>query len=442
MAGPLHHAGLTAGSYASGRPQLKKEDVTMARRRPWGLLVAVLVLVALAASACGDDDAESPSVAPSDDSASVTATDDDQAPQEPAPEEPASEEPASEEPASEEPSDGEAEDFSDVQVAFLLNDVINDGAWNSRFAQAAADMEEAFPGLEITIVENVASGQEATNTFEDLALQGYDLLIGTNFFQEEVLAISDSYPDTVFLTWAGYTTTPNVGHYDGATEDGRYLDGLIAGSVTEGKIGYVAGFPIEEVNRALNAFMIGVREINPDATVEVIYVNSWYDPATEAQAAEALVNAGADILGHEVGSPAVATTAEERGVRLVGYTSDRRELAPNAWLTSFTFDWSAYFISQLQAVIDGTWKPALTYGGLAQDMIGNSPYGEGIDPDVIDLVEERRQAIRDGSLDFFAGPLVDNEGNVVVEAGETIPFEERTLCCLWLIEGIEGSVPG
>ncbi len=231
------------------------------------------------------------------------------------------------------------------------------------------------------------------------------------------------------------------GSYDAATEDGRYLDGLIAGSITEsGIIGYPAGFPIEEVNRALNAFTIGVREVNPDAVVQVVYINSWYDPPVEQQAADALANAGADVLAHELNSPAVASVAEDRGLNVVGYTSDRSEEAPNAWLSSFRFEWGPYYIDQIQKMIDGTWAPALTYGGLADGMIGASPYGPDVTDEILALVDQRRQQIINGTFDYFAGPLVDNEGNVVVAEGETIPFAERTVCCMWLIEGIEGSI--
>ncbi|MGI9596511.1 MAG: BMP family ABC transporter substrate-binding protein, partial [Acidimicrobiales bacterium] len=309
------------------------------------------------------------------------------------------------------------------------------------FGRAIEEVQVAYPGLDVQVLEEISPGQTTTNAAEDLAADGVDMVVSTFFSQPDILAIADQYPDTVFLTWAGFETAANVGHYDAATEDGRYLDGLIAGSVTEsGIIGYPAGFPIEEVNRALNAFTIGVREVNPDAVVQAVYINSWYDPPVEQQAAEALANSGADVLGHELNSPAVASVAEDRGLSVVGYTSDRSSEAPNAWLTSFRFEWGPYFIDQIAAVIDGSWAPALTYGGLAEGMIGNGPYGEAVTDDILALVDQRRQEIIDGTFDYFAGPLVDNEGNEVVAEGETIPFEERSVCCLWLIEGIEGSI--
>jgi len=334
-------------------------------------------------------------------------------------------------------------DGTGYSVAFLLDLFIDDGGWNSTFGRAIEKVKEAFPGLEVQTLEEISPGSMTTDIAEDLAMDGVDMVIATTYVQDDILAIADMYPDTKFLTWAGWQTADNVGHYDAATEDGRYLDGLIAGSITKtGKIGYVGGYSFEEPNRALNAFTIGLKEINPEATVDVVFINSWWDPPVEAQAAEALANAGADILAHELNSPALASVAEERGLHVIGYTSDRSAEAPNAWLSSFTIEWGPYFIDQISSMIDGVWEAELTFGGLADDMIGQSPYGPDVTDEIIALVDEARAGIIDGSLDFFAGPLVDNEGNVVVAEGDTIPFDERTTCCLWLLEGISGGSSG
>jgi basic membrane lipoprotein Med (substrate-binding protein (PBP1-ABC) superfamily) len=328
-------------------------------------------------------------------------------------------------------------DGTGYSVAFILDLFIDDGGWNSTFGRAIDKVKEAFPGLEVQTLEEISPGSMTTDVAEDLAIDGVDMVIATTYVQDDILAIADMYPDTKFLTWAGWQTADNVGHYDAATEDGRYLDGLIAGSITKtGKVGYVGGYSFEEPNRALNAFTIGLKEINPEATVDVVFINSWWDPPVEAQAAEALANAGADILAHELNSPALASVAEDRGLHVIGYTSDRSAEAPNAWLSSFTIEWGPYFIDQISSMIDGVWEAELTFGGLADDMIGHSPYGPDVTDEIIALVDEARAGIIDGSLDFFAGPLVDNEGNVVVAQGDTIPFEERTTCCLWLLEGV------
>ena len=250
-------------------------------------------------------------------------------------------------------------------------------------------------------------------------------------------------PDVTFLTWAGWQTSENVGHFDGATGDGRYLDGLVAGSLTEsGIIGYPVGFPYNEVNRAVNAFTIGVREVNPDAEVQVVYLNTWYDPSLEQQAAQALANAGADVLAHEVGSQVYATVMAEHGGHVIGYTNDWSDFEPEAWASSFLFDWGGYFVSQIESVLDGTWEPEITFGGLADGFIGFAPYGPDVSDETLALVEQRKQEIIEGTFDIFAGPILDNNGNEVIPSGGTIPFAERTYCCQWLVEGVVGSIPG
>jgi basic membrane protein A len=329
-----------------------------------------------------------------------------------------------------------------IRVAFVYDGETDDGGWNQQHDLGRQYLEENVPGVETTVVEGVAPGQQAQSTFDDLAAQGFDVIVGTTFYQDDVLAVAEDYPDTIFLTWAGTETAPNVGHFDAATEEGRYLDGLVAGAVTRSNIiGYPAGFPIEEVVRGIDAFTIGAREVNPDVVVRPVWINSWWDPPKERQAAASLVDAGADILVHELNSPATASVAERRGVHLIGYGADASRTAPHAWLGSFVFNWGPYYAAQVKAVLDGTWQPAVSYGGLAEGMIDQAPFGPDVPQDVLDLVEQRKQEIASGTFDFFAGPIRDNHGNVVVPEGETIPRDQRVTCCKWLVEGVEGEVP-
>ena len=333
-------------------------------------------------------------------------------------------------------------DFSDLKVVMILDGAADDGGWNTTKLRGGDDIVEAFPGVDFSYVEEVAPGQTATNAFEDAAESGADVVIGVTFYQDDVLPIAADYPDTVFLTWAGYETAENVGHYDAASEDGRYLDGMIAGMLTESNIiGYAAGFPYNEVNRSLNAFTMGAREVNPDVEVQAVYLNTWFDPAIEQQAAESLVNAGADVLAHEVGAQVYATVAAEAGGYVIGYTNDWSDFEPEAWASSFQFNWGPYYVDQIQKVLDGTWEPEITFGGLADGFITFAPYGPAVTDEMLAMVEERKQSIIDGSFDMFAGPITDNEGNVVIAEGETVPFAERTNCCQWLVEGVVGQIP-
>lgn len=379
--------------------------------RRFRLGVVVLMALALVAAACGDDEAEE--AAPTTTAAPATTA----APTTEAPAEP-------------------------LRIAFMYDGEIDDGGWNEAHENGRQYLIANMDGIETTFVENLSPGSEFQAAFEDFGSQGYDLVICTTWCQDDVLVVAPDYPDTVYLSWGGYQTAPNVGHFDGATEDGRYLDGLVAGSQPGvDLIGYVGGFAIEEVVRGVNAFMIGAREINPDVETQVVWVNSWYDPAAEQQAAQALVDAGADLLAAEVNAPAVASVAEASGIGYIHYGIDGSGLAPNSWLSGFTFNWGPYYLSQAQALADGTWEPALSYGGLRDGVVGMSPFGDAVTAETIALVEQRRQEIVDGTFDYFAGPITDNQGNVVIAEGATVPWEERTLCCQWLIEGVIGEIP-
>ncbi|MXW99706.1 MAG: BMP family ABC transporter substrate-binding protein [Acidimicrobiaceae bacterium] len=374
--------------------------------------LVVLIAFALVAAACGDDEAEEEVAATTTAAPATTAAPTTEAPAEP------------------------------LRIAFMYDGEIDDGGWNEAHENGRQYLIANMDGIETTFVENLSPGSEFQAAFEDFGSQGYDLVICTTWCQDDVLVVAPNYPDTVYLSWGGYQTAPNVGHFDGATEDGRYLDGLVAGSQPGVElIGYVGGFAIEEVVRGVNAFMIGAREINPDIETQVVWVNSWYDPAAEQQAAQALVDAGADLLAAEVNAPAVASVAEASGIGYIHYGIDGSGLAPNSWLSGFTFNWGPYYLSQAQALADGTWEPALSYGGLRDGVVGMSPFGDAVTAETIALVEQRRQEIVDGTFDYFAGPITDNQGNVVIAEGATVPWEERTLCCQWLIEGVIGEIP-
>src|SRR4051794_40739432 len=315
------------------------------RRRPGGIRLAALVVAGAVAAAVGGATATSASTtAPLDSTATGPGDSTATAPGEVT------------------PRDG---DFSDWKIVMILDGSIDDGGWNTTHARGGAKIEAAFPGIEVDYVEDIAPGQTATNAFEDAVAAGADMVIGTTFYQDDMMDVAADNPDVIFLTWAGYQTADNVGHFDGGSDDGRYLDGMIAGMLTESNlIGYPVGFPYNEVNRAVDAFTMGAREVNPDAQVQVVYVNTWYDPAIEQQAAEALVNAGADVLAHEVGAQVYATVAAQNDAHVLGYTNDWSELEPEAWAGGFLYNWGPYYTAQVGDVIDGTWEPAITFGGL------------------------------------------------------------------------------
>ncbi|MEM9520352.1 MAG: BMP family ABC transporter substrate-binding protein [Actinomycetota bacterium] len=379
----------------------------------FGVLVSLLLALSLVAAACGSDDAETTT----DTSDSASESTDDAA------------------------ADS-GEDFSDFKVVMILDGSAEDGGWNTTHLRSGNKMADAFPGIDFSYVEEIEPGQPATNAFQDAVDAGADLVIGTTFYQFDMIDVAAENPDTYFLTWAGFEEQPNVGHFTQATEDGRYLDGMVAGFLTESNIiGYPVGFPFEEVNRALNAFTLGAQEVNPDVEVRALYLNTWFDPAVEQQAAEALANEGADVIAHEVGAQVYATVMAERGGYVFGYTNDWSDFEPEAWAGSFLIDWSTYYIEQVESIIAGEFEPGFSYGGLAEGWIDFAPYGPAVTDEILDLVEERKQQIIDGTFDMFAGPIFDNQGNEVIAEGETIEFGDRNACCQWLVDGIVGEIP-
>lgn len=384
-------------------------------------LFALLLAFALIAAACGGDDDDTSTA-----EAAVESSDDG----------------AAEETAAEPAAEAATEDFSDFKVVMILDGSAEDGGWNTTHLRGGRMIEDAFPGIDFSYVEEIEPGQMATNAFQDAVDSGADLVIGTTFYQFDMIDIANENPEVYFLTWAGFEPQDNVGHFDGASEDGRYLDGLVAGSLTEsGIIGYPVGFPFPEVQRAVNAFTIGAKEINPDVEVQVVYLNTWFDPALEQQAAEALANAGADVIAHEVGSQVYATVMAQNGGHVIGYTNDWSDFEPEAWASSFLYNWGTYYVAQIEDILAGQFEPGFTFGGLADGFIEFAPYGPSVSQDILDLIEERKTGIIDGSFDIFAGPLFDNAGNEIVPAGGTIAFEERYECCDYLIEGVIGEVP-
>jgi basic membrane protein A len=330
-----------------------------------------------------------------------------------------------------------------LRIAFVYTGETDNGGWDTGHYTGAQQAAEAFPGAEITHLELINYGDQARNTFTDLASQGYDLIVGTSFYQDDMLPVAAEFPDTKFLCNQCFTLAENMGVYEGASEEGRYLDGIIAGSVTESDmIGYPAGFPIPEVVRGINTFTLGAQTVNPNIQVVPVYINSWFDPPKERQAAESLVDRGSDILVFELNSTAVSSVAERSGVFFMGYGWDQSDrVSPETWLGSFTFNWGPYYVQQVQAIVDGTWTAEAYRGGIADEMINVSPTGPAVPEDVLELVEEAKAGIASGELDIFAGPITDNTGSVMIAEGETIPREERTGCCDWYVEGVEGSVP-
>ena len=298
-----------------------------------------------------------------------------------------------------------------LKVAFVYVSPIGEAGWSYQHDLGRRAMEKALGDrVKTTVVESVAEGPDAERVMRDLAAQGHGLVFATSFgYLEPTLRVAADFPDVKFEHAGGYKTAPNVNTYNARYYEARYLAGVLAGKTSKrGIAGYVAGFPVPEVIQGINAFTLGMREANPKARVKVLWLDTWFDPPKEREAALTLVNQGADVLTNHSGSPAVAQAAEETGVALVAYQSDMSRFAPHAQLTAIVHQWGGYYTSVAKAVLAGTWKPQPVWGGMKDGFVALTPFGAGVPHDVAALIESKRRAIIAGSLKPF-GEMKDDE---------------------------------
>jgi basic membrane protein A and related proteins len=395
-------------------------------------MMVPVAVVALVAAACGGADPSDPGSGDDGDTAAADGTDDDGAA-------------AEDDGEGDGEGDGAGEGDGDVlRVGFVHTSPVTDGGWTTshdRGAQAVA--EEFGDAVEITTIDSVAEGPDAERVIEDLARQGHDVIFATSFgFMEPMLAVAEQYPDIVFEHATGYMTADNMGNYFGAAEEGRYLEGMAAAAASEtGELGYVAAFPIPEVLRGINAWTLGARSVNPDATVRVVWTSTWYDPETEGQAAEGLLDAGVDAIGMHQDTPATGQAADAVGAKWTGYHTDRSEEVPDAWLTATVWDWGPFYIETVREVMEDTWTSESYYGSMADGMVNLAPFGESVPEDIRGEIETRQQEIVDGEFEPFTGPIVDQDGNEVLADGETMTLDEL-LSIDFFVEGVVGSPTG
>lgn len=328
-----------------------------------------------------------------------------------------------------------------LKVAFVYVGPIGDGGWTYAHDQARQEMEKKLDFVETTYIEDVPESSDAERVFTELCEKGYKLIFATTHYMGVVEIVAKKYPDVIFEEILGSEVTDNLGAYFGKIQEPRYLSGLIAGKMTKtNKIGYVAAHPIPEVIIGINAFTLGVRKVNPKATVTVVWTHSWYDPATEKEAAESLLDTGADIIAQHQDSPSPQQSAEAKGAYSIGYNTDMSSFAPKAHLTAPVWNWAPFYIETAQAVHDGTWKSSFYWGGLKEGIVGLSPMASMVPEDVKGLVEKEKEAIIKGEINVFQGPIKDNKGNIKIEEGK-VPTDKEILEMNWLVEGVEGELP-
>jgi simple sugar transport system substrate-binding protein len=330
-----------------------------------------------------------------------------------------------------------------LKIGFVYTGPIGDVGWTKQHDVGRKFIEQEFGSkIETTFVENVPESGDAERVIRQLATDGAEMVFTTSFgFMEPTIKLAKEFPEVTFEHATGYKFGNNVGVYQSRFYEGAYLLGILAGKMTKSNIlGFVGSYPIPEVLRNINGFTRGARSVNDKVLVKVVWVNTWYDPPKEHDAAVALAGQGADVLYQNTDSAAVVQLAEEKGIHAFGQDSDMSKYGPKAHLSANVVNWGVYYKEKVKEKLDGKWKPEDTKWGMKEGMIELSPLNAAVPPDVAQVFEQTKAAIREGKFHPFAGPVKLQDGSVKVPEGQVISDED-----LWgmkfYVEGVEGKIP-
>lgn len=330
----------------------------------------------------------------------------------------------------------------DAKVGFVYVGPIGDHGWSYRHDIGRQAIEaELGDAASTSFVESVPEGADAERVIRQLAQTGHNLIFTTSFgYMNPTEKVAKQFPNVKFEHATGYKRADNLSTYAARFYEGRYVAGVIAGKMTKSNIvGYVGSFPIPEVVRGINSFMMGAWSVNPDVKVKIVWANTWYDPGKEGDAAKALIDQGADIMVQHTDSPAPLQVAENRGVLGFGQASDMIKFAPKAQLTAIVDNWDKYYVERAKAVVDGTWESQDVWGGIDSGMVEMAPYTNMPD-DVKALAEETAAKISSGAFHPFTGPIYDQAGELRIKEGE-IADDGMLLGMDWYIQGIDAELP-
>lgn len=387
-------------------------------------LILLLLIVILGVSACA------PAAPPAEEPAAEEPAAD-----EPVAEEPAADEPDVEEPPAEEPA---AQNF---KACWVYDHAIGDQGWAYAQEQGRSYVDENMSNVETTYVEDVMGGADAERVVRQLAESGCDMIVTVSFsFTDIVDAVAPDYPDVFFESYEGLNiVADNVRIHRILFADAGYVAGVLMGSMTESNIiGFVGAFPIADLVRSINSYQLGAASVNPEAVVRVVWSNTWYDPTKEAEAALGLIAVGADVITHIQASAATIQTAEANGVWSVGYT-DQNQYIPEFGLTSQIVNWGAIYSQMIETAMDGSWESEELLFRASDGAVDITSFGPAVPEDVRAIVDQVREDVNSGALDYWAGPISDNQGNVMIAEGETATLEQL-LTMDWLVEGVQGTI--
>ena len=331
-----------------------------------------------------------------------------------------------------------------LKIAFAYVGPVGDGGWTFAHDNARKALEKEYGDKIVTsFVESVPESADAERVIRDMAGQGNKLIFGTTFgYMEPMLKVAADNPEVTFEHATGYKTAPNMRTYDSRTYEGAYMAGVIAGRMTKSNtLGVVASIPIPEVIRNINSFTLGAQSSNPNIKTKVVWVNEWFNPPKETEAATALINGGADILFQNTDSSAVLQTAEKMGKRGFGWDSDMTAYGPKAHLGSAIINWAPYYIKTVGEVLDGKWATGQTWWGVKEGAIDLVSLAADVPEEAQKALDDVKAGLKAGSYNIWKGPISDNTGKEVLAEG-TVADDKFLGGINFFVKGVEGKVPG
>ncbi|SFU88695.1 nucleoside-binding protein [Paenacidovorax caeni] len=331
-----------------------------------------------------------------------------------------------------------------LKIGFAYVGPVGDGGWSYAHDQARKKLEAEFGDkIQTSYVESVPEGPDAERVLRDMVTQGNKVIFGTTFGYMDVMQkLGEEFKDVRFEHATGYKTSENVRTYDSRTYEGAYLAGIIAGAMTKtNTLGVVGSVPIPEVLRNINSFTLGAQSVNPKIKTKVVWVNEWFSPPKETEAATSLINGGADVLFQNTDSPAVLKTAEEKGKRAFGWDSDMTAYGPKAHLASAVINWLPYYAKATKDVLDGTWTTGQSWWGVKEGAIDLVSVAEDVPAEAKAKVDAAKAGLKDGSFVIWKGPIVNNAGQTVLEK-DAVADDKFLTGINFYVKGVEGKVPG
>ena len=339
-------------------------------------------------------------------------------------------------------SAGAAEAAGKLKACWVYTGPVGDFGYSYQHDHGRKAVEkELGDKVETKFLENVAEGPDAERAIERLAREGCKIVFTTSFgFMDATIKVAKKFPKVKFEHATGYKQADNVATYNARFYEGRYVMGQVAAKMSKSGIaGYIVSFPIPEVVMGINSFMLGAQSVNPAFKVKIVWVNSWYDPGKEGDAAKVLFGQGADIIVQHTDSTAALQVAQDQGKLGFGQSSDMIKFAPKAQLTANTDDWDGYYVQEVKKVLDGKWKSGDTWGGMKDGMVVLAPFTNMPD-DVKKMAEDSVAKIKSGALMPFTGPITKQDGTVTGEKGKSLP-DGDLLSTNWYIKGIDDQLP-